>query len=169
MKWLALLCPFAACIAAPPPHLFSVATGAFDFHKEKWRTWEFALEYKAYVSALAVGQYLTVRPVIGAMATVEGTFYGYGGINFDLLFLDHLHFSPGFAAGYYAAGQGKPLGYPLEFRSGVELGWRFSDWSRVGIHFYHLSNAHLGPKNPGEESLVFFYDIPIRKNFPFCN
>lgn len=101
------------------------------------------------------------------MANADGAFYVYTGINFDLLFFDHFLFAPGFAGGYYANGRGKDLGYPIEFRSGIELGWQFADWHRLGIHFYHLSNASLGRRNPGEESLVLYYDIPLRKGFPF--
>jgi len=100
------------------------------------------------------------------MATVEGSVYAYAGLNFDLLF-GHILFAPGFAAGYYASGHGKNLGYPIEFRSGVELAWQCDDWRRFGLHFYHLSNASIGRRNPGEESLVFFYDLPLTKGFPF--
>lgn len=152
-----------------PPDLFSVAAGAYDFHREKHRTFEFEIEYQFHFKSLkSPNRYLEFRPLIGLMATAKGTFYGYAGINFDLIFFDHLLFAPGFAAGYFSPGHGKRLGYPLEFRSGIELGWQFSDWHRIGIHFYHLSNASLGPRNPGEESLVFFYDIPLVKGFPFA-
>ena len=151
-----------------PPDLLSVAAGVFDITHEKYRTCEFAIEYKFHVKWLkGPNPHLEFRPLVGAMATVEGGFYGYAGINFDILFGKHVLFAPGFAAGYYAQGSGKNLGYPLEFRSGVELAWQFSDWHRLGVHFYHLSNASLGNRNPGEESLVLFYDIPIVKGFPF--
>lgn len=154
--------------AACPPDFFSVATGAFDFLRSKHRTWEFEMEYKFHLKWLkSPNRYLEFRPLVGAMATAKGSVYLYGGLNFDLLFCDHLLFAPGFAAGYYVHGKGKNLGFPLEFRSGVELGWQFADWHRIGVHFYHLSNASIGKRNPGEESLVFYYDIPLRKGFPF--
>lgn len=150
------------------PDFFSVASGIFDVMRERHRTCEFDAEYKFHVGWMrSPYQVLEFRPLVGVMATVQGSFYAYLGINFDLLFWDHLLFAPGFAAGYYAKGGGKDLGYPIEFRSGIELAWQFTDWRRLGVHFYHLSNASIGHKNPGEESLVFFYDIPIRKGFPF--
>jgi hypothetical protein len=65
-----------------------------------------------------------------------------------------------FAPGYYRAGGGKDLGYPLEFRSGIELGWRFHE-GRVGVELYHLSNASLARHNPGEESLVLTLALPL--------
>lgn len=151
-----------------PPDLLSFGIGAYDFYRDRYRTFEFEIEYKLHVKAFkSPNRYLEFRPLIGVMATAKGTFYGYIGLNFDLLFFEHLHFAPGFAAGYFTPGKGKHLGYPLEFRSGVELGWQFSDWHRLGLHFYHLSNASLGNRNPGEESLALFYDIPLVKGFPF--
>lgn len=154
--------------ATCPPDLLSVACGTFDILREKHRTFEFEIEYQFHLKCLTPpNRYVNFRPLIGAMATARGSFYGYVGINFDILLFDHILFAPGFAAGYYAQGKGKNLGFPLEFRSGVELGWQFSDWHRLGVHFYHISNASIGRRNPGEESLVLFYDIPIIKGFPF--
>ena len=150
------------------PDLFSVAAGCFDVYRAKHQTFEFAIEYKFHLNCLKPpNRYVEFRPLVGLMATAQGSVYGYMGLNFDLLLFDHIHFAPGFAAGYFSSGSGKDLGYPLEFRSGVELGWQFDDWRRIGIHFYHLSNASLGRRNPGEESLVLFYDIPLVKGFPF--
>lgn len=151
-----------------PPDFFSFGAGCFDFYREKHRTFEFEIEYKFHLKCLKPpNRFLQFRPLVGAMSTPRGNFYGYVGINFDLLFLNHILFAPGFAAGYYHAGGGKNLGYPIEFRSGVELAWQFSDWHRLGVHFYHLSNASIGNRNPGEESLILFYDIPVIKGFPF--
>lgn len=165
LSWLLLVSPLHC---ATPPDLLSFASGVFDLWRPKHRTWEFEMEYKFYLKCLkSPNRYLTFRPLVGIMATVKGSMYLYGGINFDLLFWDHILFAPGFAAGYYRQGGGKNLGYPLEFRSGIELAWQFSDWHRLGIHFYHLSNASLSRKNPGEESLVLYYDIPLVKGFPF--
>jgi lipid A 3-O-deacylase len=169
MRKLLSLVLFSSLLAGEcPPDFLSFAIGAYDVYRPKHRTFEFEIEYKFHLRCLKPpNKYLQFCPVIGAMTTADCSFYGYLGINFDLLFFNHLHFSPGFAAGYYAAGKGKNLGYPIEFRSGIELGWQFSDWHRLGIHFYHLSNASLGNRNPGEESLVLFYDIPLVKGFPF--
>lgn len=164
-----LFIPFVAVLAKAPDWL-SVAGGDYDLMRDKHRTQEFALECKFHMRGL--GSPFTVLeflPLVGVMANVQGGGYLYGGLNFDFVFGGHLVFAPGFAAGYYWAGGGKNLGYPLEFRSGIEAGWQFDDFSRLGIHLYHLSNASLGVRNPGEESLVLYYDIPITKGFPFAN
>lgn len=151
-----------------PPDYISFAAGVFDFTREKHRTYEFEAEYKFHLKCLkSPNRFLEFRPLAGIMATAKKSVYIYAGLNFDFLFFDHLLIAPGFAGGYYAKGDGKDLGYPIEFRSGIEVAWQFTDWVRLGIHFYHLSNASLGKRNPGEESLVVFYDIPLAKGFPF--
>lgn len=169
-KLIVFILAFTHLHPAPtrPKDYFSIASGVFDFLREKHRTWEFDLEYKVHFRWLkSPFQYLEFRPLLGVMSTIRGSGYVYGGINFDLLFFDHLLIAPGFAAGYYWEGGGKNLGYPIEFRSGIELGWQFDGGSRLGLHFYHLSNASLGKRNPGEESIVLYYDIPLEKGFPF--
>lgn len=159
---------FAAAIHAAPPDWISFAGGIYDFLRPNRMTAEIEIEYKFHLRWLtAPFQFLEFVPLVGVMANAQGSGYLYGGLNFDLLFFNHLVLAPGFAAGYYWRGSGRNLGYPLEFRSGVELGWQFSDFRRLGVHFYHLSNASLGKRNPGEESIVFYYDIPITKWFPF--
>lgn len=168
MKFLLPLLLATALIAEKSPDYFTVGLGAFDFHREKRRAFEIDLEYNFHASWLKSPlNFMEFRPLLGVMATAKKSGYAYFGINFDFLIQDHFLISPGLAAGYYWQGSGKDLGFPLEFRSGVALAWQFSDWRRLGIHFYHLSNASLGKRNPGEESLILFYDIPITKCFPF--
>ncbi|MBI5273224.1 MAG: acyloxyacyl hydrolase [Chlamydiia bacterium] len=166
-SWILCLFSWHVC-GTPPPDLISFAAGVYDILRPRHQTAEFEAEYKCHLLFLrSPFRCLDFRPLLGLMATVKGSGYLYGGLNFDLLFWDHLLIAPGFAAGYYWQGEGKNLGYPLEFRTGVELAWQFSDWRRLGIHFYHLSNAGLGRRNPGEESFVVYYDIPVSKGFPF--
>lgn len=167
-RWLLILFGIKAFAASQPADYFSIAGGIFSVTKDKWRTAEFEAEYKFHIRALTSPlKELDFRPLVGLMGTLKGSIYLYAGINFDLLFAEHLLISPGFAAGYYSKGHGRNLGYPLEFRSGIELGWQCDDLRRFGVHFYHLSNASIGKKNPGEESLVFYYDIPINRGFPY--
>lgn len=164
-----LLCLLSFSIyASETPDWISCAGGCFDIVRPKHKTAEIEIEYKFHIRKWTSPFYfLEFVPLAGVMTTLRGSGYLYAGLNFDLLIAGHLVVSPGFAAGYYWVGKGKDLGYALEFRSGVEVGWQFADFRRLGIHFYHLSNASLGRKNPGEESLVLYYDIPIKSGFPF--
>jgi lipid A 3-O-deacylase len=151
--------------ASSKPDQFSVYAGAFDVMREAHRTFEFGLEYKFNPSWRSPFHFLEFRPLLGVMTNALKSSYLYGGINFDLFATDSLVIAPGFAAGWYNRAEGKNLGFPLEFRTSIEFVWQFHDLSRLGIRFYHLSNASIGSRNPGEESLVLLYDIPVRKGF----
>jgi len=87
--------------------------------------------------------------------------YLFGGIGLDLVVVNKVVVSPNFAIGYYNKGHGKDLGYSIEFRTGVEVGWRFKNACRLTLHFYHLSNASLSSRNPGVECLDLCFGIPL--------
>jgi len=138
--------------------LLSIGSGIFDIKHAEYRTAEFRVEYRP------AKVFYTIRPTIGAMVTAKSSLYFYIGFGFEW-FYKSFFFSPNFATGIYKQNQGKNLGFPIEFRSGIETGFRFKNYSRIGVHFYHMSNArklfHWSSKNPGEESLVLFYSFPI--------
>jgi lipid A 3-O-deacylase len=153
-----LLLGSLALYAKPTADLLSFGGGIHDIIRDEYRTGEFRVEYKSHL------EWYLLRPMVGITVTAKGAVYSYLGVGLDWVLQDHFILSPNFAAGYYHHGGDKDLGFPLEFRSGIELGWQFSSLYRVGVHFYHVSNAHLGHKNPGEESLVLFFSIPIKNN-----
>jgi lipid A 3-O-deacylase len=100
-------------------------------------------------------------PFMGVSGTTDGAIYGYAGLKTDLYLSDHLVLMPNVAVGAFAEGDGKDLGSTVEFRSGVELAWRFEDRSRLGLAFHHISNASIGDTNPGVEILSINYSLPI--------
>lgn len=102
-----------------------------------------------------------LAPVLGAMRTAKGTLYEYAGFRFDIPLGERWVTSIGFAAGNYHHGEGKKLGGPVEFRSGIEVARRFGAGSRLGLCLYHLSNAGLYEHNPGSESLVLDWTIGL--------
>lgn len=58
-----------------------------------------------------------------------------------------------FAPGVYAQGDEVDLGYPIQFRSGVEVGVRFAqDW-QVSLSYDHRSNGDIAQWNPGMETI----------------
>jgi lipid A 3-O-deacylase len=145
----------------------SIYSGEFDLLRDRHRTFEFGLEYKFYPAWKSPVSFMEFRPVLGIMSNAQKSTYLYGGILFDLFASDSIVIAPGFCAGWYGRGEGKNLGFPLEFRTSIELSRQFADESRLGVRFYHISNASIGSRNPGEESLVLLYDIPVRKGFPY--
>ena len=96
-------------------------------------------------------------PMAGAMATVHGTLYGYAGFGFDLPFGNGWLLRPSWGGGLFYQRRDHDLGGPIEFRSALELSHRLKAGSRIGLTFYHLSNAGLFENNPGSESLVLTF------------
>jgi hypothetical protein len=70
--------------------------------------------------------------------------------------------TPGFAAGLFHRGGGQNLGGPVEFRSSIELAYRFGDGSRLGLNLSHLSNGGFYDRNPGTESLVLVWSAAFK-------
>ena len=149
---LVLLRPGAA--AAGDPDYLSFSVGGFDVHDDM-TTAEFRVEYRSDWR-----RYI-LTPMVGLMANADGGVYGYGGVFIDFYFGRRLVVSPNFAVGAYRHGGSKDLGSVIEFRSGLELAYRFDDRSRLGLAFQHISNASIDKNNPGTESLVLTYSIPF--------
>lgn len=133
-------------------------TGAFDFIDDDDND-DNAAEYRVeYRSGWRV--YWRLKPFVGVMATTNESIYAYGGLlaDFDL---GRFVITPSLTAGYYARGNGKDLGLDAEFRTGIEVAYRFDNGMRLGISLYHLSNASIAKDNPGTEvgGLVLSYPL----------
>ncbi|ABC23272.1 acyloxyacyl hydrolase [Rhodospirillum rubrum] len=102
------------------------------------------------------------HPFLGFEATHLGSTYLYGGVMADVRFGKHLILSPSAAVGWYNEGNARDLGYPLEFRTGIEAAWRFDDGLRAGVAFHHISNAGIGDINPGIEEVTLNLSFPIQ-------
>lgn len=103
-----------------------------------------------------------IRPIVGVMGTTDSSLYGYAGINMEVPILtNQLYLIPNFAVGAYSEGDGKDLGGAIEFRSGIEIAYQMENAHRVGVAFNHLSNAGIYDKNPGVETLIINYSVPV--------
>ena len=141
------------------PHSLALAAGWFDFNRQKAEAAELRLEYR---SGRPFGGF---RPLAGILTTTDRAFYGYAGLGFDWFLGQSLVVTPSFAPGLYARGDGKDLGHVVEFRSQLEVAYRFRNRSRLGLSVSHISNASLGQRNPGTESLMLNYEVPLRRLF----
>ena len=52
------------------------------------------------------------------------------------------------------------LGGPVEFRSGLELGYESDRGWRIGLGFDHRSNAGIESRNPGLETVHLRLSVP---------
>ena len=69
--------------------------------------------------------------------------------------LDYLKITPSFAPGYYNSGNGKDLGYPLEFKSEIQMSFDLSDSTDLECHIIIYLMLVLEHKNPGANSYMF--------------
>lgn len=105
-----------------------------------------------------------LHPEFGVLATKDSDVYVWGGLRYFWDLSDRWYLAPHTAVGLYEPEGGADLGGPVEFRSGLELGYRFSPNVRLGIDYSHLSNSRIYDRNPGLEDLVFNlgFSLPAR-------
>jgi lipid A 3-O-deacylase len=153
---VATLGAIATPACAEEPDFISISAGVFDIN-DTATTAEFRVEYRSDL------RFWHWTPFVGLMGTADSALYGYAGLGFELFFGPRVVITPNAAFGAYADGDGKDLGSTIEFRTGLELAYRFDDYSRLGLAFHHISNASIDENNPGTESLVLTYSIPLYK------
>ena len=127
-------------------------TGMFDFSDHKQQSGLLGLQHQN--EDLFRNSFLgKLSPISGGFLTEKSAFYLYTGVQADYE-LGFLTITPSFAPGYYNYGSGKDLGYPLEFKSEVQMSFDLSESSHLGISYNHISNASFGTKNPGANSYM---------------
>lgn len=145
----------------PTPSLVSIGAGYFNITRDNHQTGLIQAEYKG--TPFFGKRLFKVRGLVATLVTFQGSFWLGGGVNFDIWLGGPMVLTLGFAPGLYTRGHGKDLGYGLENRSSIELAYRLKNSGRLGLQFYHLSNASFSPRNPGAEVLSIFYALPIGK------
>ena len=128
-------------------------SGMFDFSDQKQRAVLVGFQHQN--EELYRETFLgTLSPITGGFVTENQALYAYTGVewNFDI---GLLNLTPSFAPGLYGEGDGKDLGHILEFKSEVQASFNFSESSKLGMSYNHISNASLGDKNPGANSYMF--------------
>jgi len=149
------LVALAPAARADDPDLLSAGAGVYNFLRDSKEA-QLRLEYDFSYRFVYF-----IRPIVGMFATNERSFYGYGGLRVDFEICQHVVLIPEAAVGYWSRGDGKNLGGATEFKTGGEIAYRFDDYSRLGVLFDHISNAGIFKTNPGVESLLIIYSIPI--------
>ncbi len=149
-----LLTAGPASAAEDDPSFLSLGIGYYDIFAEDEAA-EFRMEYRNKT------KFLIFKPFAGVAVTSERAIFVYAGVLSDFYFGRRIVVQPSVAPGYYHKGGGKDLGHEFEIKSGLEIAYRMDDRSRIGIHFYHISNAGLEDTKPGVEVLGTSYSIPL--------
>ena len=128
-------------------------TGMFDFSDDKQATGVLGIQHqnddlfrKSFLGRLS--------PITGGFLTEKNAFYLYTGVQAEYE-MGPFKITPSFTPGYYNYGDGKDLGYPLEFKSEMQISLDLSKSTQLGMSYNHISNASLGTKNPGANSYMF--------------
>ncbi|MCB1681975.1 MAG: acyloxyacyl hydrolase [Alphaproteobacteria bacterium] len=149
--------------AVKPAGFLGLSVGRYDiFHRDDGQSADFRVEYRPDLPLFIKA----FKPWAGLELTPDGTLWAGGGLLADIRLTDHVFLTPGFGAGYYNQGQNHlDLGFPLLFRSQLELGYQLDSGERIALSFSHLSHCGLGDDNPGAEIVNLSYLIPLDRLF----
>ncbi len=128
-------------------------TGLHDEEDEQWMT---SVEYR--FSEWRRG----LRPWIGLAQAENHTAFASVGLVYAYEIKNRVRLIAGLAPTFYERGNGRILGSKLECYSFGEIGYVFKNDHVLGLRFGHLSNGGLGNINPGVETLLVMYSLPLR-------
>jgi len=106
-------------------------------------------------------QFWIFSPFAGITVTSNNSYGIYAGVVIPFHLVKGLYLNCSFAPGLWDNPDVLDLGYPLEFRTGVELAYSIKNRIRLGIEFAHISNSNLGRENPGDETLSIVIGLPL--------
>ena len=135
-------------------HQFNFFSGVFDINTSSKKSSElFGIQHsnENLFRDTSLGK---LSPITGFMMTMDSTSYFYTGVQAEYR-IGKLNLTPSFSPGLYFMGDGKDLGYPLEFKSELQLSIDLIPGTKLGYSQSHLSNAGLDEKNPGADSYMF--------------
>jgi hypothetical protein len=137
------------------PTYLMVGVGGWEFDRENLAKPELDLVLRP------AHHFWIIKPEIGVEVAGDGDVVAFAGPVIEYYFTPHIvgTISSSLATWF---GDGFDLGSRLEFHSSGEVAYKFNDESRMGLAFFHTSNADLTKRNPGSDSLVVTYAIPIR-------
>ena len=134
-------------------HQFNFFSGVFDYSDDGKNSELFGIQHSN--EDLFKDTFLgKISPITGFMMTADSATYLYTGVQAEYE-IGKLNLTPSFSPGYYATGDGKDLGSPLEFKTEVQLSLELLPGSKLGYSYNHVSKAGLGDKNPGANSYMF--------------
>lgn len=107
-------------------------------------------------------RFWSLVPSVGYARGGQGAYYIYHDMGRDFRFADdRLYIRLSSGPGYYRGDRLRDLGSNLEFRSGIELGFRTERGVTIGAAIYHLSNASISSDNPGVEYATLNITVPF--------
>ena len=142
--------------------LLSFWIGASDVTDFDEETVEGRIEYTSRLTDFAFEPFFGgVGPLVGLMVGGKGSVFVYAGVYGDFFLGPKLVIRPEGGLGVFREGDAKDLGGVLEIHSALTIAYIFDNGARLGITGAHISNAGNHGSNPGLESLLLSYAVPI--------
>lgn len=158
---LVLVCFCSSSARAEPPvepvPMLNVTAGTVGVSDDIEDPYRVGLEYRFR----PFGRWQLI-PAVGAALAQNDAYFVYTDLRKDFWLGQRWVLIPSFGVGLFNDGKDVELGHTVEFRSGLELAYRFKEQWRVGLALFHLSNGGLADKNPGTEALVLSLCIPLQ-------
>jgi hypothetical protein len=136
--------------------MLSVSVGTFGLFDDLDDPYRVGVEFRSR----PLGRWLLASGA-GLSVAANGAYFLYADLHRDFALGEHWTITPSFGAGVFHGEDDLDLGHELEFQSGIEVARRFDRGYRVGLVFYHLSNASLSDDNPGTEVLALTFALPL--------
>lgn len=118
-----------------------------------------ALKAELHSNFRPVDSWSSFHPFIGVDTTQKGGYYANAGVAGDLAFTPNWVLTPSLAAGFYEEGGAKDLGTNFALRPGLELAYRFSNESKVGIEI--TSTTGVSSDDESVEAVTLNYHMPF--------
>lgn len=167
--FLALLCPILSTPRPAAAEELNLATftGIFNFGDRRagpGHTADPEMGFEVHWGCREIGLlpgHFPLRPILGAAATVEGSYWAFVGMRYERRLDRRWTLAPSIALSFYEQDDGKNLGGAVQFRSALEVSYQMGERWRLGAMLYHLSNAGIYHPNPGSESLLLTVTVPL--------
>ncbi len=139
------------------PDLLQFAMGHYDTFGDD-KAVDFRIEYRSGKRVLLN----TFQPWGGAELTSDASLWLGGGLLYNWNIAPDWTVTPSIGAGVYSQGESDlDLGFPIAFRTQLEVSYQYENGIRMGGHLSHLSNANLDDHNPGTEVMGLSLGYPF--------
>ena len=140
--------------------IFMAGQSDIDDYDEE--TFEGRIEFTSHYTDFGAPPYFGgFGPLLGFMASGKGSVFGYGGVYGDFFLGDHIVIRPEGGGGGFVPGNAKDLGGLFQFHAAITFAYVFDNEARVGITLTHISNFSIHGSNPGLDSGLISYAMPV--------
>ena len=142
--------------------LLGVWVGHSDIDDFDEETVEGRIEYTSRPTDFAFETFFGgVGPLAGLMVNGKGSVFAYAGIYGDFFVGGRFVIRPEVGLGAFKPGDAKDLGGVFEIHAALGVAYVFDNEARLGVTATHISNTGVHDSNPGLDSLLLSYSIPI--------